>query len=141
MLESRNPRESGKSIFEGKKLSGEDSGNKVTQHMANERTYLAWVRTGISIIALGFVVSKFGIIIRDLVPNSPQTSSHLSTIVGVFLVVAGGFMQLLALRSFVRNRKSIEKGDFSAPRWLEISAGAVTFAVAIVLVAYLLISV
>lgn len=122
-------------------MSGEDSGSRVTQHMANERTYLAWVRTGISIIALGFVVSKFGIIIRELVPNSPQTSSHLSTIVGVLLVVAGGFMQLLALRSFVRNRRSIEKGDFSAPRWLEISAGAVTFAVAIILVVYLLISV
>ncbi|HGE72837.1 TPA: DUF202 domain-containing protein, partial [Candidatus Poribacteria bacterium] len=34
---------------------------KVTDHMANERTYLAWVRTGITIMALGFVVAKFGI--------------------------------------------------------------------------------
>ena len=31
--------------------------------MANERTYLAWVRTGIAVMALGFVVAKFGIII------------------------------------------------------------------------------
>ena len=52
---------------------------KVTDHMANERTYLAWVRTGITIMALGFVVAKFGIIIRELVPNAPATSYHLSS--------------------------------------------------------------
>ena len=122
-------------------MADSDSLARVTQHMANERTYLAWVRTGISIIALGFVVSKFGIIIRELVPGSPPSSSHLSTVVGVFLVLAGGFMQIMALRSFTRNRKNIEAGKFSAPKVLEIAAGVVTFAVAIVLVVYLLISV
>ena len=45
--------------------------------MANERTYLAWVRTGITIMALGFVVAKFGIIIRELVPGAPAPSYHL----------------------------------------------------------------
>ena len=84
---------------------------KVTDHMANERTYLAWVRTGITIMALGFVVAKFGIIIRELVPNAPATSYHLSSAIGIALVIAGGFMQVLALRSFLRNRASIENRE------------------------------
>jgi putative membrane protein len=29
--------------------------------MANERTFLAWIRTGIGIMAFGFVVEKFGL--------------------------------------------------------------------------------
>jgi putative membrane protein len=32
-----------------------------SDHAANERTFLAWLRTGIAIIAFGFVVEKFNI--------------------------------------------------------------------------------
>ena len=39
---------------------------KITDYLANERTYLAWLRTGIATIALGFVVARFGLLIRTL---------------------------------------------------------------------------
>ena len=113
---------------------------KVTDHMANERTYLAWVRTGITIMALGFVVAKFGIIIRELVPNAPATSYHLSSAIGIALVIAGGFMQVLALRSFLRNRTSIENGTFQPSTAGEISAGIITLLIAVLLIAYLVIT-
>ena len=113
---------------------------KVTDHMANERTYLAWVRTGITIMALGFVVAKFGIIIRELVPNAPATSYHLSSAIGIALVIAGGFMQVLALRSFLRNRTSIENGTFQPSTAGEISAGIITLFIAVLLIAYLVIT-
>jgi len=32
-----------------------------TEFLANERTFLAWVRTSIAVISLGFVVAKFGL--------------------------------------------------------------------------------
>jgi putative membrane protein len=31
------------------------------EHAANERTYLAWVRTGIAVVAFGFVIKKFNL--------------------------------------------------------------------------------
>jgi putative membrane protein len=38
--------------------------SKASDHLANERTFLAWIRTSISIIVFGFVVAKFGITLR-----------------------------------------------------------------------------
>jgi putative membrane protein len=50
--------------------------DKVTDHMANERTYLAWVRTGIAVIALGFVVAKFQLLISELFPSAPPLADN-----------------------------------------------------------------
>jgi putative membrane protein len=78
---------------------------------AAERTLLAWVRTGLTIMAFGFVVARFGLFLRLLaaqhVPTSSalQTSHNVSTIIGIALVVAGsGCMILGAIqhRSYVR---------------------------------------
>lgn len=112
----------------------------VTDHMANERTYLAWVRTGITVMALGFVVAKFGIIIKELVPTAPSTSYHLSSATGIVLVIAGGFLQVMALRSFLRNKKSIEKGDFAPSSSGVIAAGIIILLIAVLLIAYMLIT-
>ncbi len=114
--------------------------NKITDHMANERTYLAWVRTGIAIIALGFVVAKFGIIIKELVPGAPATSYHLSTDVGVFLVVSGGFLQVMAMRSFILNKNSIEKETFRPRSGAELLTGALILIMAGLIVAYMLLT-
>ncbi|MGP6207030.1 YidH family protein [Cuniculiplasma sp. SKW3] len=108
--------------------------------MANERTYLAWVRTGIAIIALGFVVAKFGIIIKELVPNAPKTSYHLSTGVGVILVISGGFLQLMAMRSFITNKRNIESGTFRPRSANELIAGILILCIAALLVIYMLLT-
>lgn len=112
----------------------------VTDHMANVRTYLAWIRTGITVIALGFVVAKFGLIIRELVPGAPSTTYHFSSTVGIILVVAGGFMQVMALRSFLSNKKSIEEGKFTPSAAGEIATGMISFLIAILLIVYLLLT-
>ena len=39
---------------------------KVTDHLANERTFLAWMRTGLATITFGFVVERFGLLLREL---------------------------------------------------------------------------
>jgi putative membrane protein len=51
---------------------------RYSDHAANERTFLAWVRTGIAIIALGFVVEKFNLFVRTLAEaNSTTGDGHL----------------------------------------------------------------
>lgn len=83
-------------------------------HMANERTFLAWVRTSIGIMAFGDVVEKFALFIRKLqyFVDKTNTSSvtppspGYSTIFGMVLVGMGALIGLLA---FVRYKKSKEK--------------------------------
>lgn len=60
---------------------------------AAERTLLAWVRTGIAIVGLGFVVSRFGLFLRLLAAQSSGISPHPATgyshLIGVLLVALG----------------------------------------------------
>ncbi len=60
---------------------------------AAERTLLAWLRTGLTIIALGFVVSRFGLFMQLLSVQTasakPASHTALSGFLGVALVVAG----------------------------------------------------
>ncbi len=60
---------------------------------AAERTLLAWLRTGLTIIALGFVVSRFGLFVQLLATqsqgSSPAVHSSLSAALGVAFVIAG----------------------------------------------------
>jgi putative membrane protein len=121
-------------------LTGEIRTPAPTDYLANERTYLAWIRTGITVIALGFVVAKFGIIIRELVPNAPSTSYHLSSEIGIVLVIIGGGMQLLALRSFFRNKRNIDMGKYIPSTIPEALAGVLAVVIAILVVVYMVIT-
>lgn len=69
---------------------------KGTEHLAVERTFLAWVRTSISIIGLGFVVAKFGVWVRELAARlEPQVQIHstgMSLPIGVGMMAFGGIL-------------------------------------------------
>jgi putative membrane protein len=114
--------------------------DRVTDHMANERTYLAWVRTGITVIALGFVVAKFGIIVRELGTGTSSTSFGLSSVIGVLLVIAGSLMEVMALRSFIRNRNSIESGTYSPSYFSEVWVGIMVLIMALLLIYYMMLT-
>lgn len=62
-------------------------------HAANERTYLAWVRTGISIIAFGFVLERFSLFLHTVSESfggkSPMAISHGGREAGLAMVFAG----------------------------------------------------
>lgn len=92
-------------------LKHPDKAGKINpnDHLANERTFLAWIRTGIAIMGFGFVVVKFSLFIRQLsmafgedvvLPDNTNSS-----IIGILLVCIGAVSVLLA---FIRYR-TIEK--------------------------------
>src|SRR5258707_4383680 len=88
---------------------------KVSDHLANERTFLAWVRTGLATITFGFVVEPFGLLLRELGLKSSSSSiipAHYSSIFGVSLTLLGVIMMILALLSFLHNRRLIDQEDF-----------------------------
>ena len=117
------------------------SGN-ITDHLANERTYLAWLRTGIATIGLGFVVARFGLVIRELTGISaiPETSYHLSSIIGIALAIMGGLMVLLAFQRFARNQNRIRAGNYEPSNRVELVTSFALFIIVVLLVAYLLLT-
>ncbi len=113
---------------------------KVTDHLANERTYLAWIRTGVTIIALGFVVAKFGLIVKELNPLAPETSFHFSSYIGMALVICGGILELLALGRFTGNQKRIKEGKYEPSARVETAISSGIFVIAIILIVYLVLT-
>lgn len=114
--------------------------SNISDHLANERTYLAWLRTGIAVIAFGFVVAKFGLIVKELVPSAPETSFHFSDYIGITLVLAGGLMEILALKRFTRNQERIRARIYEPSYGIELAISALVFAIAITLIIYLLLT-
>jgi len=41
--------------------------SRTQQHLANQRTFLAWLRTAVALFGLGFVVSRFGLFLRSII--------------------------------------------------------------------------
>jgi uncharacterized membrane protein YidH (DUF202 family) len=83
------------------------------------------VRTGIAIIALGFVVARFGLFLKEISPlQQAATPVHFSSVIGVALILVGGFMELLALKRFVKNQERIRMQSYepAPPRWLKPSS-------------------
>src|SRR5574340_1646476 len=75
-------------------------------HMANERTFLAWIRTSIGIMAFGFVVERFSIFVKQASyffgKEVSLPSRGYSAILGISLVALGALMGVL---SFIRYKK------------------------------------
>ena len=84
-----------------------------SDHAANERTFLAWVRTAIAIMAFGFLVQKFDLFLRiasaSLSPRSlPERSQIVGDISGLLLIVLGGAMMVLAAVRFRKTTLDID---------------------------------
>jgi putative membrane protein len=84
-------------------------------HMANERTFLAWCRTGISLIVFSFVIERFDLLIRELRVMSPQPEKfvHLGSTryMALIVFILGAFIMLLAGWRFFNMRRHINLGE------------------------------
>jgi putative membrane protein len=70
-------------------------------YFAAERTLLAWVRTGLGVIALGFLMARFGMFLRVLRPGTPGGQLG-SAVFGVAFVILGTVITALAAWQHVR---------------------------------------
>jgi putative membrane protein len=94
--------------------------NAARDHLANERTLLAWIRTCIAIVGLGFVVARFGLAIRDLGSTAPSQTRALSTAFGVTLVVCGAILIIPATLQYLRSGRSIEQNRYQQSYTLDL---------------------
>src|SRR5713226_8545185 len=113
---------------------------KVTDHLANERTFLAWIRTGLSIIAFGFVVERFGLLLRELGlkgSTNPVIPVHYSTLIGVTLIFLGIAVMIVALLNFLQARRAIDKDMFHPHRGFAVFLTILTCLIGAILAFYL----
>jgi len=84
-------------------------------YFAGERTLLAWVRTGITLIALGFVVARFGLMMWLFQPDAARgRPSPFGPALGTGLVLIGAGFTLLASYKFLLFVRSL--GPEERPR-------------------------
>jgi putative membrane protein len=79
--------------------------------LAAERTLLAWIRTGLALIGLGFVVARFGLFLRELVAaGRPPADAGPSLWIGTGMVALGVAVNVLAAAQHVRLVRRLEAG-------------------------------
>ena len=96
-----------------------------TEYLANERTFLAWIRTSVSIISLGFVIAKFRVWMQDMGPSPPthlilHGQTRESALVGIGMVSLGALIAILAAWRYHVVNRQIEAGKVTADRGLII---------------------
>ena len=90
--------------------------NRYSDHAANERTFLAWVRTAIAVMAFGFVIEKFDLFLRYAAPQSAQLQiaphgGALANAAGLAFIVLGVAMIALSAVRFIRTTRAIESTE------------------------------
>ncbi|MGO9019434.1 MAG: YidH family protein [Syntrophobacteraceae bacterium] len=114
-------------------------------HMANERTFLSWCRTGISLIGFGFLIERFDVIIREMQFIAlPGINGHMNHVpstryLGMVALGLGVVIIVLAGWRFYYIRKHINTGDprFSVvPDTFLLSSVLLTVAAAFVFFAF-----
>ena len=116
--------------------------NELRDHLANERTLLAWARTAITIMALGFVIAKFGILVREVrgLTQAAQDAVHFSALFGAALACTGAVALAFAAAGFVRLKRGIDRQEVSFSPTVGLVVAAVLTIVGLLLAVYLLVS-
>ncbi|MGD0947534.1 MAG: DUF202 domain-containing protein [Candidatus Binatia bacterium] len=84
-------------------------------YMAAERTFLAWIRTGVALMGFGFILARFGLFLRELAATNaapPHAASGFSLPVGVALIVVGILVNIVAAVRHHRYVQAIDQGRF-----------------------------
>jgi putative membrane protein len=101
-----------------------DETKRATEYLANERTFLAWIRTSVAVVSLGFVIARFSVWLRELaVHQGPQMQAHrggISLPIGVAMMTLGGLLAVLAAWRYHVVNRDIERGKVTADRGLVI---------------------
>jgi putative membrane protein len=120
------------------------SDRHTSDHLANERTFLAWIRTSISVMGLGFVVAKFSVWIRELAVSMGRTTpiphSSLSMPLGIGLMIFGGLLAVTAAWRYRAVKNALVNGKSATAEGTTVAVTIVVVAIAAALIAYMLAS-
>ncbi|MFD1608717.1 YidH family protein [Oceanobacillus luteolus] len=85
-----------------------DESKYIQQHLANERTYLAWIRTAIAIIGIGFLATT----LHFNMPMNEYMADTIATLISLFSLLLGVITIFFATFIYIRNRRNINTQTF-----------------------------
>jgi putative membrane protein len=114
--------------------------NLARDHLANERTFLAWIRTGVAGIAFGFAIGRFAVAIRQWMQIQGRVgpSTGLSVWFGAATMIAGVLICVAGLLRYRRTREQIDLGTFKPAGFIIDLIGITTALLGLGLAAYLI---
>jgi putative membrane protein len=121
---------------------GSTQDNKSREHLANERTFLAWIRTSIALMGFGFVIVKFALFLKEISVvmegKINMQSKGRSAVIGVIMVALGILVAIMAYWQYRRIQRQLDAHVYVPSSILSVF---VTFAIltgGILLIFYLL---
>lgn len=119
----------------------ENTKKMINEHMANERTFLAWIRTGIGIMVFGFVIVKFSLFVNQLPASFHESGipkNGFTIFLGIALVLTGALTILLSYWKYKQTHKLLKKGEYLYSTLLLSVLTVVIFVMSITIIAYLI---
>ncbi len=114
--------------------------DRASDHLANERTFLAWVRTGIAIVVFGFAIGRFAIAIRQFMQIQGHTirTAGFTVYFGAIAIFGGVLLTVAGLLRYRRVRVQLESGNFEPAGFLIDLVGILVALFGLALAGYLL---
>jgi putative membrane protein len=118
----------------------ESNPNRARDHLANERTFLAWVRTGAAIVVFGFAIGRFSIAMRQLTALSGHAvrTAGLSVWMGAGSILAGIVLVIAGLVRYRKTRRQLDSGTFEPAGFVVDLVTVLTVVFGLVLAGYLI---
>jgi putative membrane protein len=113
------------------------------EHQANERTFLAWLRTSIALIGFGLTISRFGLFLHELQSHitnqSNLTHSFISSqSIGISLVIVGIIIIILAVWRYNQVFLQIEQANYQPNRLMVWITAAIVIILGLLSIPFLL---
>ncbi len=117
---------------------------RLREHQANERTFLAWLRTSITLIGFGLAIHRFNLFLREKqtdvgAPEIPNFSLISSQSLSIALVIIGIIIIALAVWRYNRVFQQIEQSDYQPTRLLVWVAAGMIILMGIISVSFLIV--
>jgi len=103
----------------------------VRDHLANERTLLAWIRTALTVMGLGFLVDRLAL---------DASQAAWQSVAGVGLVLFGALLALAGAYSYLNARRELASGTFRPALGLHLGVVAIVVVGGLVVALFLITS-
>jgi putative membrane protein len=117
---------------------------RLREHQANERTFLAWLRTSIALIGFGLAIDRFSLFLREKQPivgdkEIPTFSMISSQSISIGLVIAGIIIIMLAVWRYNQVFQQIEQDNYQPTRFLIWATAGIVIFMGIISISFLVV--
>ena len=124
----------------------EDTSERAQQYLANQRTFLSWVRTSIALIGLGFAIERFSIFLQqfrliagtDAIGNTSSATAHeYSALIGIGMIIVGTSFIVYSLKNYLDTNKTIASGRYMPKNAIVYTASATIIGIGLIMLIFL----